>query len=352
MQLQRAQLKQIKYESSIQLIILLVLIGTGVLPFSAIPCVSLVCSFVSVFKYIPPCAHLPGKFAFNKSLLGQRDCLSVTEVNHMLRPRILILHGAMCNFLYIACRYHVFISLIIINWHAAVYTTLLQALIVVISMVWSFSGVKIQSKYTMRRVRPPSGYNESSGTVFIRCAWKRKVGSACAFFLQMATALTYFLLIPLTTTMTKLGCFVGTALQAVAIVVYLLVLHLGWRLSISSYVDTSHKWLLHHSSSLVYPTLFANAAVSCVLLPLVQLLLDNKNTASWLVHRNKCRNCLAFQSRYCKKTPCWMCDWLWALEKGNVRRYSGRPEREDILWKARYGRPDFEKRAIDCGCRL
>ncbi|XP_055347296.1 uncharacterized protein LOC129594582 isoform X2 [Paramacrobiotus metropolitanus] len=290
-QLQNAQLTEIKYEANPQLMILLILTATGLFPWSK-AAITAAFSFCSIAKYFPFCAQLPGKCAFNSKVFLDKHYVDVEVANQLLKPHLSAFCGWVTNFFYIACRYHILISLIVVNWKASLAVAAIQAAIIAVFLLLSY-----RRKYS---------------APFPKKSWKRYVGPACAFISQLLTTLGYFLLVPVTTTMTMMGCVLGTILQGVAIVVYALVTHVDWTNTIQCH--TGSTFPLSAKSSMYYALLVGNVFGS-LLLPFLHYLVSRyAEKSSWLIHRQNCTKCLEFKNRYCNYRPCWLCEWAWCDE--------------------------------------
>ncbi|XP_055352296.1 uncharacterized protein LOC129598428 [Paramacrobiotus metropolitanus] len=318
MHLQGAQLKEIRYESSIQLIILLILMGTGTQPFSYTGCASVVMSLLSVAKYFPSSAQLPERFAFSRSLLMERDCIGFMEANQLLPPSLVLLYGTLSNFLYIVCRYHVIISLAVYNWQAGLMLIALQTVIVTASLILSYLLLPSDS-FRMRRIKGSwiAKYKQ-------RYPWRRKIGNVVAFVGCSLNILFYFLIAPVTTTVTMWGCVLGTALQAVALVAYFFVVHFEWRNNIYCREEVPRIGQFLQSAPVFHRLLITNILLSCVLLPSCTYALNvaARNAENWwILHRQTCTQCKGFKDRFCSHQPCWLCDWIWSNENDNLENF-------------------------------
>ncbi|XP_055347235.1 uncharacterized protein LOC129594539 [Paramacrobiotus metropolitanus] len=287
MQLQKAQLTEIKYESSPQLIILLLLIGTGLFPLRSVWYAALA-SFFSIAKYFPSSAKLPGKCAFNNRIYLEKDSISLSEANKLLKPRLFSICGTFMNFFYIICRYHLIISLTVYNWVASLMVTGIHCAIVTVFLIGSYRQSYRQESHTGKQ---------------------KLTGRICAFITQLLTTLGYFLLVPVTTTMTTMGCLLATILQLVAAGVYALLVHVEWRKEIHCR-DSDIFHAVVPRSVWFYGLLAGNVVLS-LLLPVIHYVVNLcTDSTLWLRHRKDCFECAEFAFRYCYHRPCWLCEWV------------------------------------------
>ncbi|XP_055347204.1 uncharacterized protein LOC129594523 [Paramacrobiotus metropolitanus] len=293
LQVQKAQLTEIKYESNPQLIILLILTGTGLFPWGK-AIITAALSFLSIAKYFPFCAALPGKCAFNNKIFLEKDSVDVSTANQLLKPHFAAFCGWITNFFYIVCRYHILISLTVFNWTASLLVIIIQT-----AIITGFLSFSYRRKYSTL---------ENMGK-----AWKRSAGTICAFISQLLTTLGYFLLVPVTTTMTMRGCVLATILQGVAIAVYAIATHLDWRNGIRC--NGGSAFVIPPKSAM-YWALLAGNIVGSLFLPFLHYLIGLCTDKSfWLSHREKCSQCSDFKDRYCHYRPCWLCEWAWCDEQ-------------------------------------
>ncbi|XP_055342359.1 uncharacterized protein LOC129590935 [Paramacrobiotus metropolitanus] len=303
--LQRALLAEIKYESSLQLIIQLVLLGTGLQPVWWIPCASAVVSLLSIAKYFPSAAQLPGKYAFNRKLFQNKDGLSLWEANELLKPLSSLLYGSLSNFLYIACRYHLIILLIRYNWLAAAMVVLLQFVMVLTFVLGSY--LLVRRKYRA----PPNDKNrhEDGHVKTFSSLLKRRLGPLYAFCSQLCSTASYFLLVPVTTTTTGAGCVLAVVLQTAALTVYVTITQAQWNRDICCRSERLYEHTLGPSAIWL---LAINGIVSCLVLPAAHYFLEFRaGSTRSLRHRSECWKCQDFQSSYLEYRPCWLCEWMW-----------------------------------------
>ncbi|XP_055356121.1 uncharacterized protein LOC129601349 [Paramacrobiotus metropolitanus] len=306
--LQKAQLDEIKFESAPQLIIQLLLgvsiwVSTGKPP----PLWKwgvLFLSFLSISKYFPSANHLPGICAFNNCIFSEKDYIEWNELVGLLKPNIYIYSGAVRNFIYIVCRYNLVVTLWLYNWPAQLGVTAFEMLVIAIVLI-----------KTHKRV-----FDEGNEPYII--------ANCMAFVSKWFYMVGNFLVIPIATTLTKLGILLAFVLQTCNFIVYVVVVKMEW-----NYETSAIRMARVSNDTTVAPQLGTSQfsfmvglnIVALVSLPLLLYIME----FCWMRmdkwdHFRKCSSCNVFRERYCEYRPCWLCEWTYChkhpVEQGKGQR--------------------------------
>ncbi|XP_055345069.1 uncharacterized protein LOC129592937 [Paramacrobiotus metropolitanus] len=304
--LQKAQLDEIKFESAPQLVIQLLLAALAWASQGTPPpfwkWIIIFFAFFSIAKYFPAVNHLPGMCSANNRLLAEKDYIEWKELTELLKPNVCNYAGVLANQLYIMCRYCHVASLFLYNYACLVLVTIVQMVIIAVFMVVLFK------KEYGRKAETPADRAKGCGKNLL------------AFVAEWLYVVGHFLVVPIASTMTRVGMWMATLLQLCSFVVYMVAFSFDWSSELNSMVADADEVLVQAEKhgSLLFHILAAADFLSLLALPACHFAMNAcwKDIEKWS-HFEECKTCSDLRDRYLHYRPCWLCEWKWCHSGAN-----------------------------------